>query len=402
MKQINGADLALAAAELADSELENAKNLLQIRVIPHLINSIWACGEAAGSGKDHKKQGLRPGAVSELARIAVTFPGSVALKAMSQVLDSEKIEAKVATEFIDEFGRLSRESLSLMNHYRHVRTSINVYLKALVIGLSDENKAKDMSEEDLSTFNEIKSKVSPFIIIDIEAKANLGKIARELSKRELSTSVSINAWLDEMSELVRQGLAEDRKSRPNRSIYDSKVMIRTQDTGSAVSHTLTLYSGRFTHYIYKAAIKSLDVKSDQRYKLILERQNQDRIAQLELLVAKTHKETFESLTAMAAKRPNRTINASSNFAKSTKKDLTQKFDLEGRALVIETNGVGARPELIEKLMENLKIQFDLKIYGKNLLSGGVEDSKGELRITLEDPKKTDLVQIKRILNALSL
>jgi hypothetical protein len=52
-------------------------------------------------------------------------------------------------------------------------------------------------------------------------------------------------------------------------------------------------------------------------------------------------------------------------------------------------------------MENLKIQFELKIYGQNLLSGGVEDSQGELLITLEKPKKADLAQIKRILNALS-
>jgi hypothetical protein len=401
MQVINGAGLALAAAEMADAELEDAKKLLQSRVIPHLINSIWEFGEATRNSKGDKKQPLRPGVVAELARLAVTFPGSVALKAMSQVLDSEKFETKVATDFVDEFGRLSRESLSLMNHYRHVRTSINVYLKALVIGLSDEKEERDVSKEDLISFETIKSRVSPFIIVDVEAKAKLGKNAYELLLRKLDSSNSIDHWLDAMSELVRQGLIEDRKSRPNRSIYEAKVERQSPNSGPMVSHTLTLYSGRFTHYVYKTAINTLGIKSSNRYRLLIERQNQDRIEQLEKLAIKTHKETFDSLVAMAAKRPNRTVNASSNFIKTTRKEFTQKFDLEGRALVIEIKGNGAREELIEKLMENLKIQFELKIYGQNLLSGGVEDSQGELLITLEKPKKADLVQIKRILNALS-
>jgi hypothetical protein len=145
----------------------------------------------------------------------------------------------------------------------------------------------------------------------------------------------------------------------------------------------------------------LGIKSSNRYRLLIERQNQDRIEQLEKLAIKTHKEAFDSLVAMAAKRPNRTVNASSNFIKTTRKEFTQKFDLEGRALVIEIKGNGTREELVDKLMENLKIQFELKIYGQNLLSGGVEDSQGELLITLEKPKKADLAQIKRILNALS-
>ena len=59
------------------------------------------------------------------------------------------------------------------------------------------------------------------------------------------------------------------------------------------------------------------------------------------------------------------------------------------------------PELIEKLMDNLRIQFELKIYGNRLLSGEVQDSRGSIRISLEDPKKADLAQIQKIMKAIS-
>ena len=122
---------------------------------------------------------------------------------------------------------------------------------------------------------------------------------------------------------------------------------------------------------------------------------------LDSLVSKNQLDTFEYLSAIAARRPERSINASSNYSRPKQKEFTQRFDLAGRGLEIEVKGAGMSPELIEKLMDNLRIQFELKIYGDHILSGEVQDSRGSIRISLEDPKKADLAQIQKIMKAIS-
>lgn len=396
MNYLKGADLALGAAEMADKELEDVKTLLRVRVIPHVIDTVWACGKMSSAYKRSKKN-LETGAVVELARIAVTFPGSVALTAMQAVLDQQKIDLTVATEYLSEFARLSREPLSALNHYRHVRTSINIYLKALVLCWDEEKMA---NESRTMTLNEIKSRVSPFVLLNSEKKKLLSKKSEELCNQKLSTSTEIDNWLDEMTSLVSEGLAEDRMARSNRSSYEAQISRVAKNPPTGVSHTLTLYSGRFTHYIYKDAIKSLKINPSDRYKPAIELQNTRRIEMLDSLVSKNQSDTFEYLSTIAARRPERTVNASSNFSRAKQKEFTQRFDLSGRGLEIEVKGAGMSPELLEKLLDNLRIQFELKIYGNKLLSGEVQDSRGAIRISLEDPKKTDLAQIQKILKAI--
>lgn len=396
MDYLKGADLALGAAEMADKELEEVKTLLRVRVIPHVIDSVWACGQSSSSAKKSKKN-LDTAAVVELARLAVTFPGSVALTAMHQVLDQQGVDLDRATEYLSEFARLSREPLSALNHYRHVRTSINIYLKALVLCWDEEKMA---NESRTTTLNEIRSRVSPFIVLNAEKKETLSNKSEELGKQKLGTNTEIDNWLDEMTSLVSEGLAEDRMARTNRSSYESQLSKIAKNPPAGVSHTLTLYSGRFTHYIYKDAMKSLKIKPSDRYKPAIELQNTRRIEMLDSLVSKNQSDTFEYLSTIAARRPERSVNASSNFSRPKQKEFTQRFDLAGRGLEIEVKGAGMSPELIEKLMDNLRIQFELKIYGDQLLSGEVQDSRGAIRISLEDPKKSDLAQIQKIMKAI--
>ena len=80
--------------------------------------------------------------------------------------------------------------------------------------------------------------------------------------------------------------------------------------------------------------------------------------------------------------------------------MIQKFDLGGRELIIETEGRGLERELVEKLLSNLSIQFELKLYSDNLF-GEVGNSQGILRISLSNPHKKDFEQIQKILKALS-
>ena len=188
MKTMTGAELALWAGKMADSELEEAKTLLRVRAIPHVLDSIWECGESTRNS-NYRRKPLNTGAIAELSRLAVTFPGSSALTPIHQVLDQQGIDAKVAEAFVEEFAKLSREPLAVLNHYRHVRTSLNIYLKALVIGWDEREVAQQST---LSTLNVIKSRVTPFIILDPEIEFSLGQKSNELSVRNLSGSKNID------------------------------------------------------------------------------------------------------------------------------------------------------------------------------------------------------------------
>ena len=395
LKLIRGAELALGASDLAETELEMARTLLRVRVIPHVIDSVWECGQTAHAGKSRRRP-LNTSAVGELSRLAVTFPGSTALTAMHRVLDQQGIDPSVATEYLTEFARLSRDPLAVLNHFRHVKTSINVYLRALIVGW-DEEKMKNESRT--NTLVEIRSRVTPFVVIDQEKKIYLRDKAFKLTYAELGSNTSIDEWLDQMTNLVSESILEDRKSRPSRSIYESQITNVDRSASPATTHTLNLYSGRFTHYIYKYAIKSLEIKASHRYKVVIENQDKKRIEALDALMAKSTSQTYDYLEAIASQRPERSIMATSNFSPSARNNFIQKFDLGGRDLEIEMKGDALQSELVTKLMSNIKIQIDLKLF-KGQLVGSVENARGAIKLTLDQPQKSDLLQIQKILRAL--
>jgi len=62
-------------------------------------------------------------------------------------------------------------------------------------------------------------------------------------------------------------------------------------------------------------------------------------------------------------------------------------------------GDALQSELVTKLMSNLKIQINLKLF-KGQLVGSVENARGAIKLTLDQPQKSDLVQIQKILRAL--
>ena len=394
MKNVTGAELALHAADLAETDLDEIRTLLRVRVIPHVIDSIWTHGETLGVSKLRARP-LATTAIEELARIVVTFPPSIALTAMHQILDIQGIPPQLASGFLKEFALLSRSPLSTLNYFRHIKTSINVYLRALCIGWDEEKMQSDFSTIALK---EIKTRVNPFIILTKDVADEMTLVSGELGLRKISQSSELDQWLDHMALFLSQAMQEDRKSRPN--IHERASESLKPLGTSTTSHTITLYSGRFTHYIYRAAIQSLGVMHSTRFKESFELLNKAKFELLNSLVNKSPKETFEYLNTLAAHKPNRINRAGSNFVNQSQNDLIQKFDLGGRELVIEAKGLGLERELVEKLLSNLSIQFELKLYSDNLF-GQVENSQGILKISLPNPHKKDFEQIQKILKALS-
>jgi hypothetical protein len=393
VENVTGAELALQAADLAETDLDEIRMLLRVRVIPHVIDSIWTHGETLGTPKLRTKP-LTTTAIEELARIVVTFPPSTALTAMHQILDSQGISPQLASGFLKEFAVLSRSPLSTLNYFRHIKTSINVYLRALCIGWDEE---KMQSSRSMIALREIKTRVNPFIILNKDAADDLAQISAKLGLRKISQSSDLDQWLDEMALFLNHSMQEDRKSRP--SIQErANEKLKTWGT-SSTNHTVTLYSGRFTHYIYRAAIQSLGYMHSPRYKESLDLQNKAKFDFLNSLVIKSPKATFEYLNTLAAHKPARINQAGSNFAVQSRNDLIQKFDLGGRELIIEKEGVGLESALVENLLSNLSIQFDLKLYSDNLY-GEVENSQGFIKISLAKPQKKDFEQIQKILRAL--
>lgn len=393
MKKATGAELALHAADLAETDLDEIRTLLRVRVIPHIIDSIWTYGESVGASRLRSKP-LLTSAIEELSRIVVTFPPSTALTSMHQILDHQNVPPQIAAEFLKEFARLSRSPLSTLNYFRHIKTSINVHLRALCIGWDEEKMGSDYS---LVALREIKSRVNPFVILDKDLSLEMTEQAEALGAQEIKEVLDLDNWLDEMALFLSQAMIEDRKSRP--SFAERYEEAGKKNQIGLPTHTLTLYSGRFTHYVYRAASQSLGVKQSSRYKTSWDLQNKSKFELLESIINKSPKDTYEYLTTIVAHRPNRMHQASSNFESSTQKDHIQKFDLSGRELRIESKGSGYERELVEKLLSNLQVQFDLKLYGDSLI-GVVENKDGSLKLSLNKPNKADFDYIQKILKAL--
>lgn len=394
MKEVRGSELALQAADLAETDLDEIRTLLRVRVIPHVIDSIWTHGESMRASKLRTKP-LATTAIEELSRIVVTFPPSTALTAMHQILNVQGMPPLLASEFLKEFARLSRSPLSTLNYFRHIKTSINVYLRALAIGWDEQKMHSDFT---IIALREIKSRVNPFVILDKDVAKDMALISEKLGSRKIGQSSELDQWLDEMALFLSQAIQEDRKSRPN--TYERTSEKSVFNSSSSGSHTMTLYSGRFTHYIYRAAIQSLGSLQSARYKESFELQNKAKFELLNTLVIKSPKETFEYLNTLTAHKQERVNQASSNFGNQLRNDLIQKFDLGGRELIVEAKGTGLERDLVEKLLSNLSIQFELKLYSDNLF-GEVESKQGVLKISLPKPQRKDLEQIKKILIALS-
>jgi hypothetical protein len=394
VKEVKGSELALQAADLAETDLDEIRTLLRVRVIPHVIDSIWTHGESMRASKLRTKP-LATTAIEELSRIVVTFPPSTALTAMHQILNVQGMPPLLASEFLKEFARLSRSPLSTLNYFRHIKTSINVYLRALCIGWDEQKMHSDFT---IIALREIKSRVNPFVILDKDVAKDMALISEKLGSRKIGQSSELDQWLDEMALFLSQAIQEDRKSRP--ITYERTSEKSVFNSSSSGSHTITLYSGRFTHYIYRAAIQSLGPLQSTRYKESFELQNKAKFELLNTLVIKSPKETFEYLNTLTAHKQERVNQASSNFGNHLRNDLIQKFDLGGRELIVEAKGTGLERDLVEKLLSNLSIQFELKLYSDNLF-GEVENKQGVLKISLPKPQRKDLEQIKKILIALS-
>lgn len=385
---LSGEVLARAAKLYIDTSYEEVRKRLEWEILPEAIYAIWAHHPdlAASRGKDKTPVGQ----VREICHVLVTFPGSTAVRRISEIVINAELET--TTEKADQVGleifNLTMRYIRVQNLARHIRTAVNSHLR--VLGIETTSRERISSEYERS-------------MESIPLTDSMRGQAVNLRVSVLSSERDVNDWADEVNTLLatysRVALADNFYADSSRRFSSGSRPVR----GAVAEGGINSYRLRFKQAL--AATLGIDLtKKDVKIEKTASKSVED------LLHAfsndpKDHLELYERLQSLRPRqigRPN-TRRVEWTFQEQTlgsenprKNMLRHVLSIDGREFVVEGSRGAFNDDMMVGVLKTVSVQLSVNPDTRQLQAAF--ESRGQvLRVEIEAPKKTDHKRLKEIL-----
>ena len=385
---VDGEALARATKSYIDTSYEEVRNSLEWDYLPEAIKAIWT--HLPELKKVRGEMDLPVPQVRDICHVLVTFPGSTAVRRISEVLINSEIETTTekAEKIALEIFNLTMRYVRVQNLARHIRTSVNSHLRVLGIETSSRESLSSIYERNIES---------------IPMTDSMREQARNLRAANLKTQKDINDWADEVNSL----LASYSRATLSDGFYGDSSRRFSSGTrparGAVAEGGIKSYRLRFKQAL--AATLGIDLTKKD---VVIEKTSSKSIEDLLKEFAndpKDHEALYERLQALRPRqvgRPNTrrvewTFQEQTLGAENPKKTLLKHvLSIDGRAFVIEGSRGGFTEDMINGVLKTVSIQLMVNPDSKELQAAF--ESRGQiLRIEIERPKKADHKRLAEIL-----
>lgn len=385
---VDGEALARATKSYIDTSYEEVRNSLEWDYLPEAIKAIWT--HLPELKKVRGEMDLPVPQVRDICHVLVTFPGSTAVRRISEVLINSEIETTTekAEKIALEIFNLTMRYVRVQNLARHIRTSVNSHLRVLGIETSSRESLSSIYERNIES---------------IPMTDSMREQARNLRAANLKTQKDINDWADEVNSL----LASYSRATLSDGFYGDSSRRFSSGTrparGAVAEGGIKSYRLRFKQAL--AATLGIDLTKKD---VVIEKTSSKSIEDLLKEFAndpKDHEALYERLQALRPRqvgRPNTrrvewTFQEQTLGAENPKKTLLKHvLSIDGREFVIEGSRGGFTEDMINGVLKTVSIQLMVNPDSKELQAAF--ESRGQiLRIEIERPKKADHKRLAEIL-----
>ena len=385
---VDGEALARATKSYIDTSYEEVRNSLEWDYLPEAIKAIWT--HLPELKKVRGEMDLPVPQVRDICHVLVTFPGSTAVRRISEVLINSEIETTTekAEKIALEIFNLTMRYVRVQNLARHIRTSVNSHLRVLGIETSSRESLSSIYERNMES---------------IPMTDSMREQARNLRSANLKTQKDINDWADEVNSL----LASYSRATLSDGFYGDSSRRFSSGTrparGAVAEGGIKSYRLRFKQAL--AATLGIDLTKKD---VVIEKTSSKSIEDLLKEFAndpKDHEALYERLQALRPRqvgRPNTrrvewTFQEQTLGAENPKKTLLKHvLSIDGREFVIEGSRGGFTEDMINGVLKTVSIQLMVNPDSKELQAAF--ESRGQiLRIEIERPKKADHKRLAEIL-----
>jgi hypothetical protein len=388
---VDGETLARSSKEYVDASYERVRKTLEWDLLPNAILAIWANLPLL---EDARKKALAPTSqIREISHVLVTFPGSIAVRRISEILINGEFET--STEKAENIGleifNLTMRYVRVQNLARHIRTAVNSHLR--VLGIETNARERNSSEYERN-------------LESLPMSESMRKQASKLKGVQLKSETHVNEWADEVNLLLATYSREalDGKSNLDSSRRFAPGMRSTR--GAVAEGGIKSYRLRFKQAL--AATLGIDLNQKD---VEIEKTATKSIEDLLMAFASDPKdraelyERLQSLRPRQVGRPNTrrvqwTFQEQTLGAENPKKNLLKhSLTLDDRKLVIEGSRGAFTDDMISGVLKTVSLQYSINPEAKEL-KAAFESRDQVLRIEIERPKKTDHRRIAEILRQL--
>ncbi len=184
---VGGDALARNAKEYVDAAYERVRKTLEWELLPNALLAIWA--NLPQLEEARKKEAAPMPQIREMCHVLVTFPGSTAVRRISEILINGEFETsieKAEAAGLDIFN-LTMRYVKVQNLARHIRTAVNSHLR--VLGIETNSRELKSSEYERS-------------LESLPMTESMRDKAFQLKSAKLKSEADVNEWADEVNLLL--------------------------------------------------------------------------------------------------------------------------------------------------------------------------------------------------------
>jgi hypothetical protein len=388
---VDGETLARSAKEYVDVSYERVRKTLEWDLLPSAILAIWTnLPQLEGA---RKKDPAPTNQIREMSHVLVTFPGSIAVRRISEILINGEFETSTEkAEIIGlEIFNLTMRYVRVQNLARHIRTAVNSHLR--VLGIETNARERNSSEYERN-------------LESLPMSESMRKQASKLKSTELKSETHVNEWADEVNLLLA---TYSRDALDGKSNLDSSRRFAPgmrSARGAVAEGGIKSYRLRFKQAL--AATLGIDLNQKD---VEIEKTATKSIEDLLMAFVsdpKDRAELYERLQALRPRqvgRPNTrrvqwTFQEQTLGTENPKKNLLKhSLTLDDRKLVIEGSRGAFTDDMISGVLKTVSLQFSIDPEAKEL-KAAFESRDQVLRVEIERPKKSDHKRIAEILRQL--
>ena len=388
---VQGEALARETKHYIDSSYEQVRKALEWDFLPEAIKAIWA--NLPELEKARSEREIPIAQVREICHILVTFPGSTAVRRISEVLINSEIEPSTekSEKAALEVFNLTMRYVRVQNLARHIRTAVNSHLRVLGIEASTLESNSSIYERNMES---------------IQMSDSMREQARNLRGANLKSEKDVNDWATEVNGLLsaysRFSLADNFYEDSSKRFSSGARPVR----GAVAEGGLKSYRLRFKQAL--AATLGIDLTKKDA---VIEKTASKSIENLLEEFANYPKDPAELYARLQSLRPRQvgrqnsrrvdfTFKEQTLGSENPKKNLLKHvLNLDGRELIIEGSRGSFTDDMVSGIMKTISLQLSIDPDAKQLRAA-FENRDQVLRVEIERPKKSDHKRIAEILRQL--
>jgi hypothetical protein len=389
---VGGDALARNAKEYIDAAYERVRKTLEWELLPNALLAIWANLPQLEDAR--KKEAAPMPQIREMCHVLVTFPGSTAVRRISEILINGEFETsieKAEAAGLDIFN-LTMRYVKVQNLARHIRTAVNSHLR--VLGIETNSRELKSSEYERS-------------LESLPMTESMRDKAFQLKSAKLKSEADVNEWADEVNLLL--------------AAYSRNALEGNLNTDSSRRFTAGMRSARGA--VAEGGIKSYRLRFKQALAATLGIDLNQKDVEIEKTASKSiddhllvfandpkdHAELYARLQSLRPRevgRPNTrrvqwTFQEQKLGSENPKKTLLKHvLNLDGRELVIEGSRGAFTDDMISGVLKTVSLQYSIDPKAKELRAT-FESRDQILRVEIQRPVKSDHKKIGEILRQLS-